>query len=292
MTDKVTGRIIRLISNRYQVLLEDGQIIDCLAKGKMRLGESPVCGDRVVVHVIDQQNMIEKILPRENMLIRPPIANVDQALIVMSAVKPTFSTFLVDQLLFLTAYYHIKPVIVVTKMDLNQDERLLTILQDYRNSGYQVYQAGKGLPLDPIKQVLAGKVSVLTGQSGVGKSTLINRLDPSFKLETQEISKALGRGKHTTRHVQLHPLLEGWVADTPGFSKLDFSMMSPDDLKAAVIDFQPYADQCRFRDCMHLKEPGCAIKQAVAEGRLSSIRYLHYQECLKMIEETRRDSYD
>ncbi len=286
------GRIIRLISNQYQVLLDDGQIVDCLAKGRLRLEDRLVCGDFVNVELSHDQYLIDSRNPRKNYLIRPPIANVDQALIVMSATEPEFSPFLVDQLLFLATYHEIKPILVVTKLDLLKTEEIKDILLEYENSGYQVILAGKNDDLNPLIEVIRGQVSVLTGQSGVGKSTILNRLDKSFQLATQEISRALGRGKHTTRHVELHKVKDGWIADTPGFSKLDFSIMSEYDLKESVLDFKEYAPECRFRDCFHINEPGCAVKQAIKAGKIPQRRYLHYQELLNQIKESRRDRYD
>lgn len=286
------GRIIRLISNQYQVLLNDGNIVDCIAKGRLRLEERLVCGDFVSVEESHDKHLIASRQARKNYLIRPPIANVDQALIVMSATLPDFSAFLVDQLLFLASFHQIEPILVVTKLDLLHDEEIIEILKEYEDSGYKVILAGKNNDLNPLIKVINNKVSVLTGQSGVGKSTILNRLDPNFALATQEISIALGRGKHTTRHVELHKVKDGWIADTPGFSKLDFSIMSEYDLKEAVLDFREYAPSCRFRDCFHINEPGCAVKHALEKGLIPTRRYIHYQELLEVIKESRKDKYD
>ncbi|MEA5026180.1 MAG: ribosome small subunit-dependent GTPase A [Erysipelotrichaceae bacterium] len=288
------GQIIRLISNQYLVLLDDQRIVDCIARGKVRLQMAPVVGDRVEVEHLEDKFGIEKIYPRLNYLKRPPMANIDQAIIVMSAVEPDFSALLVDQLIFLISCERILPILLVTKMDLvKPDDQIYQHIADYRNSGYQVILTGKEYDnFDVLSALLAHKVTVLTGQSGVGKSSFLNRLDPTFELITQEISVALGRGKHTTRHVELHAIGEGWIADTPGFSKLDFSLLTKEQLAASILDFQPYQGKCRFRDCLHDKEPGCCIKEAVANGTVSSIRYQHYLECLGYIEEGRKASYD
>ncbi|MDD2591557.1 MAG: ribosome small subunit-dependent GTPase A [Erysipelotrichaceae bacterium] len=288
------GKIIRLISNQYRVLLDDKRIVDCIAMGKIRLDKAPIAGDLVDVETYDDKYGIEKIYPRRNQLIRPPIANVDQAIIVMSAVEPDFSMTLVDQLIFLITCANIKPIIMISKMDLVKDMRvILSIIEDYQMGGYQVITTGKDEnDQQVIAEVLKDKITVLAGQSGVGKSSFLNRINPEFMLVTQKISQALGRGKHTTRHVELHQVMDGWVADTPGFSKLDFSNLTKDELANAVIDFAPYRGQCRFRDCLHDKEPGCAIKEAVEKGKVSKIRYLHYQQCLGFIEEKRKDIYD
>ena len=239
------GRIIKHISNQYTVLLEDDRIVPCVGMGKMRLGKTLVCGDFVEVTEYEHQNGIEKLLPRKNYLIRPPIANVDQALIVMSVVEPGFSSTLVDQLIFLISMERIEPVLVITKMDLI-DYDIDEIIQDYQNGGYRVIVTGNNIDNEELIAVLKNKVSVLTGQSGVGKSSLLNRLNPNFSIATQEISKALGRGKHTTRHTELFYINGGWIADTPGFSSLDFERLDVLRLAHSIEDFKPYAGQCKF----------------------------------------------
>ena len=285
------SRIIRIISNQYLVADEEGNRIECVAMGKVRLQDKPRVGDWVQITQFSDQTGIEKILPRKNSLIRPLIANVDQALIVMSAKDPDFSCTLVDRILFLIVHASIKPVLCITKMDLvSEDDPVHEWIQDYRNSGYQVVLSRREELSEELAEVLKDKVTVLTGQSGVGKSSLLNKLNPDFQLQTQEISKALGRGKHTTRHVELHEVAGGWVADTPGFSSLDFSHMSASDLAASVPDFAPYLGQCRFRDCIHQNEPGCAVKEAVQQNRISRIRYENYKECLTLVQ-GRKEKY-
>lgn len=290
------GRIIKLISNQYTVLLENQQTVECIARGKLRQDKAPLAGDEVEVIQFEDKYGIEKIYPRKNYLLRPPIANVDQALIVMSACEPDFSTILVDQLLFLISHAGIKPLLLITKMDLVTDQKQIQDhIDDYRSGGYQVLCSGKDQDekeLNELATVLKGKITVLSGQSGVGKSSMINRLSPEFSLQTQEISKALGRGKHTTRHVELHPVAGGWVADTPGFSKLDFSHIKKEELMYDILDFQPYLNQCRFRDCLHDKEPGCAVKEAKEKGLISPVRYRHYIDCLRIIEQGKKNLYD
>lgn len=266
------------------VLCGEEQLL-CVAMGKLRKDKAPVVGDMVKFERFSDQNGIQEILPRRNELIRPAIANVDQAIIVMSCKDPDFSTALIDRLIFLITYANIKPVLCVTKMDLltHDDEPILGHIQDYRDSGYEVYTTSKDASEAEIIVALQDKISVLTGQSGAGKSSLLNRIDPSFHLQTQEISKALGRGKHTTRHCELHAVAQGWVADTPGFSSLDFSHMNIQDLANVIPDFTRVQGECKFRNCIHMKEPGCVIVEAVENHEVSSIRYYHYQEVVEMI---------
>lgn len=283
------ARVIKIISNQYTVFTEEGQRLLAVAMGKLRLKKSPVVGDWVNIEQFQDTWGIQSIEPRFNELIRPLIANVDQAMIVTSLIQPDFSTTLLDRLIFLISYANIEPVIVVTKCDLlPEDDPVYLTISEYQQAGYRVLFTGRGMSVDPIKGALKGKVTVLTGQSGSGKSSLINRIDGSFELITQEISKALGRGKHTTRHSELHYVASGWVADTPGFSSLDFSAIDKDIFRWIVPDFKPYLGKCKFRNCMHENEPGCAVKAAVASKDISSIRYENYLECLKLIEEERK----
>ena len=279
-----TARIIKIISNQYEVLKENGEHVQCVAMGKLRKHKTPVVGDIVHIENFDSQVGIQKVLSRKNELIRPSIANVDQAIIVMSCKDPDFSTVLVDRLIFSVCYANIKPILCFTKMDLiNDEDEIHQKIQDYRNSGYEVYESGKGYACDELIKALKGKISVLTGQSGAGKSSLLNRIDPTFHLQTQQISKALGRGKHTTRHCELHEIAKGWVADTPGFSSMDFTHMDGLRLQACIPDFAPYLQQCKFNDCIHIAEPNCAIRQAVENGFINKERYEHYTEIIDMI---------
>ena len=274
------GRIIKIISNQYTILTNEGNHLPSLAMGKLRKGVSPVVGDNVLYDVEDGKGLIQEILPRKNYLVRPLIANVDQAVVVMSVVDPDFSYVLVDQLIFLICYQNITPVLLLTKTDLIEDRNKVDkIVNEYQSGGYQVFTTGIGENEEIITSILKDKITVLTGQSGVGKSSLLNRIDSNFKLSTQEISKALGRGKHTTRHVQLYEVAGGWIADTPGFSSLDFSEIDSKVLKDCIIDFQK-STSCKFRDCTHVNEPGCNVKKMVDEGLISKIRYENYLQIL------------
>lgn len=288
ITNMETGRIMKIVSNRYEVLCGE-QMVPCVAMGKLRKGKSPIVGDYVEIERFEDQNGIQKILPRHNELRRPPIANVDQAIIVMSCKDPDFSTTLIDRLIFQIAYAHIEPVICITKTDLiPENDAIFQSIQAYKESGYRVYTSSKQEAEDAFIAALKGKISVLTGQSGAGKSSLLNRIDPTFHLQTQEISKALGRGKHTTRHCELHEIAGGWVADTPGFSSMDFSHMDIIALAECIPDFKPFVQGCQFRDCKHLNEPNCAIQSAILDGTLSKDRYEHYKEVVQMISQYKR----
>lgn len=284
------ARIIKIISKNYTVQLENGEKVDAILMGKVRLQTSPVAGDLVELKYNNNQYTIEKICPRTNHLVRPPVANVDQALIVMSVKDPDFSTTLIDRLSFLIMHANIKPVLVITKTDLGITPEVQKAIEEYQKGPMEVLLNAKEY-LDPsLAKILAHKISVLTGQSGAGKSTLLNSLEPSFHLETQEISKALGRGKHTTRHNELHEVANGLVADTPGFSSIDFSDIKDDELDECVIDFVPYLHQCKFNDCKHNKEPGCKIKEEVEKGTIPETRYKNYLAVLEMIQQ-RREKY-
>lgn len=282
------GTIIKNISNQYEVLLEDGSICSTVAMGKVRMDKKPLVGDHVLVEKFESQVGIQKILERKNQLLRPAIANVDQALIVMSSIEPDFSTTLIDRLIFLISIANIEPVLCISKMDLvDKDHEIYQKIEDYRKSGYRVYLTGHDFDETEIIECFDHKITVLTGQSGAGKSSLLNRINPEFSLHTQKTSKALGRGKHTTRHCELFPIGNGWVADTPGFSSLDFSRVNLIELKDKIKDFQ-IDEECRFRDCVHLDEPDCAIKKAVHDGRISTIRYQNYKDVAALIKQHKR----
>lgn len=284
MNNMELGRIIKHISNQYEVLTQDNERIQCVAMGKLRKGVSPIVGDLVEYEKLDDKYAIQKIMPRKNQLKRPVICNVDQAIVVMSAKDPDFSCALLDRLLFLITYANIKPIICITKLDLiDENDIVYEYITDYKKSGYEVHLSGTGFDTDDVARILKGKISVLTGQSGAGKSSLINRIDPSFKIHTQAISKALGRGKHTTRHCELFLINGGWLGDTPGFSSLDFSGMTIQKLTNAIVDFKPFLGKCKFNDCTHVNEPGCAIKKGVDEKSISSIRYKSYCEVVNTI---------
>lgn len=273
------GLIIKNISDLYVVKSND-KIYNCKAKGLFRKeGITPTVGDKVI---FDKEKMvITDILTRKNILVRPPISNVDQAIIVMSVVNPTFSTNLVDKFINIIEYNNIKPILCLTKLDLLEDKTSINKYIDYYKSiGYEVIL---NTEIDKIKCILKNKITVITGQSGVGKSTLLNKLDENLSLKTNEISYALGRGKHTTRHVKLINLFGGYVADTPGFSSLTFIGMKKEDIRDNMIEFNNYKDKCRYKDCMHLKEDECEIKRMVEEGKILKSRYENYEKFVNEI---------
>lgn len=266
------GKIIKLISNDYTVLTQNQKYV-CKSRGKFRnMKINPLVGDEVIFD--ENNNYILEVLPRKNYLLRPPVANVDQAVIITSVKHPDFSSNLLDKLLCIIEFNNIKPIICFTKLDLldyNELEEIKKII-DYYKKIYEVYINDD---IEKIKHIFKDKITVFTGQSGAGKSTLLNKLDNSLQIKTNEISIALGRGKHTTRHVELIPLYDGLVADTPGFSAVDFADMTNADIRDNFIEFNNYRENCKYKDCMHNKEDECAIKKEIDHNILKS-RYENY----------------
>lgn len=275
----MNGKIVRIISNLYTVDINSVKY-DCRARGKFRKdGISPLVGDEVVVDV--ENNYIIEIKPRKNQLTRPSIANVDNALIITSVKEPELSLNLLDKQLTLINLNNIEPIIILTKLDLLNEQELksIKIIKEYYQSvGYQVINNTEDKKL---LNLIKNKISVLTGQSGVGKSTLLNFLDKDLNLKTQKISKSLGRGVHTTRHVELFEIEKSLIADTPGFSSLNFKDYQKEDIKNTFYEFNNY--QCEFKNCMHINELECAIKDAVNNKEILKSRYENY---LKIIKET------
>ena len=272
----IEGLIIKNVSDLYVVKSLD-KLYNCKAKGIFRKKKLiPTVGDRVL---IDKDKLvITDILSRKNILVRPPIANIDQAIIVMSVKNPEFSTNLVDKLLVMIEYNNIKPIICLTKLDLLKDEDI-SFINYYKTIGYEVVL---NTELDKIKKLLNNKITVITGQSGVGKSTLLNKLDSTLLLKTNDISYALGRGKHTTRHTELYPLYGGLIADTPGFSSLSLEM-TKEAIRDNFVEFNIYKDKCKYRDCMHLNEDDCEIKRLVNNGTILKSRYDNYVKFINEI---------
>lgn len=275
------GRIIKALSGFYYVAT-NGEIYQCKGRGVFRKKNiTPLVGDMVTFDVSgEKEGYILEIHERKNELVRPPIANIDQAIIVTSAVKPAFNATLLDRFLVLVESKLIQPVIFFTKMDLAEQDRhrFETYQQDYQKIGYDVelLSVKHTDHLSMLKQYLKDKITVIAGQSGVGKTTLLNAIDPALALKTGEISASLGRGRHTTRHVELLPMFGGLVADTPGFSSLEFRDLTESELADCFPEIKQRTANCKFRGCTHIKEPKCAIKQAVENGEIADYRYEHY----------------
>ncbi|WP_445479625.1 ribosome small subunit-dependent GTPase A [Lysinibacillus irui] len=284
------GQIRKALSGYYYVY--DGQqLIQCRGRGVFRnRGESPLVGDMVeyTMETEGSDGTIQKILARQNELVRPPIANIDQGILVFSVKEPNFNTILLDRFLVVLESFHVHPIICLTKMDLlNSEERkeLQQYIEDYQSMGYTVLQTYKDEEelIGRLQPILKGKTTVLAGQSGVGKSTLLNTLIPDLNLKTGIISQSLGRGKHTTRHVELIEVCDGLLADTPGFSSFDFDEIEKEELGACFPEMAKIADDCKFRGCLHLKEPKCAVKAAVEAGDIRDYRYKHYEQFMQEI---------
>ena len=273
-----TPYIVKGIGGFYYVKTADG-IVECRAKGIFRRrGVTPVAGDRVRLEHEAGTAVIAEILPRKNVFVRPPVANVDQFFIVASTVQPVPSTLVIDKLSAIAVDRGAQPVLVITKGDLYGAD---TLAQCYSTAGFPVLcvNAATGEGLAPLRDMLAGKLSVFSGNSGVGKSTLLGALMPGCELETAEISQKLGRGRHTTREVVLYEAHGGLVADTPGFASLDMARAAAipkENLELAFPDIARLFGQCRFTGCSHLSEVGCAVREAMHRGEIARTRYESY----------------
>ncbi len=266
------GQIIKIVSDLHYVSCND-EVYPCKCRGIFRKEHiTPVVGDYVLFSI--EKKLIEEILPRKNEFERPKVSNIDQAFIVTSLVNPNFSLNLLDKMLVLMELHNVKAIICITKEDLVSDlelEKIRKTLDYYKSLGYEVVSNQE---IDKIKALIKGKTSVFTGQTGAGKSTLLNKLNPNWNLETGEVSLALGRGRHTTRVVELFSLFDGKVMDTPGFSALDFNKYSKEEIRDAFIEFSMYP--CPFKDCMHTKEKECIVKQEVISNNILDSRYTNY----------------
>lgn len=278
------GVVIRGYSGFYYVQVNDA-IWECSLRGRLRQNRQKVLpGDRVKVTWLKKdKGVVEEVLPRRSELIRPPIANVDQVVIVMALSNPEPNLKLLDRLLILVEHEQVKPVICLSKADLVNPTKIAPLERVYQETGYPVVvtSATEGRGLEALREHLTEKISVLAGPSGVGKSTLLNAIQPGLSLKTAPVSPKIGRGRHTTRHVELLPLTcGGLVADTPGFSILSLPKMKREELVGYFPDLSRYVARCRFSSCLHAQEPDCAVKQALAEGKIDTNRYRHYLEFL------------
>ena len=273
----MNGQIIKVISNDYTVKLENNEKIVCKARGVFRNKNiTPLAGDYCFV---DEKNkLITKIFDRKNSLNRPPVSNIDAALILMSTINPDFSITLLDKMITIIEYNNIEPVIVISKTDLLFNDDIKSVMDYFKNIGYKVFLNSE---VEDILKYIENKTVILTGQSGSGKSSLLNKIDSSLNLKTDEISKALGRGKHTTRAVTFYEIGTSLIADTPGFSALSFVDMSKENIRDCFNEFNTYRDRCKYRDCMHIKEDECEIKRLVSEGKINKERYNDYIDFIK-----------
>lgn len=274
------GQVVKVISDINTVSYE-GELFNCRSRGLFRK-------EKIVVRVgdyvkFDENNIIYELLPRKNEFIRPFVSNIDQAFLVTSVKHPDFSANLLDKFLILMEYNSVLPIICLTKLDLCNQEELLDvedIRKYYQKIGYRVIN---NTDYETIKELMKDKTTVFTGQTGVGKSTLLNHLDTSLNLKTNEISMALGRGKHTTRHVELINIAGGKVLDTPGFSAFSFDDIPREGIRDGFIEFQNY--ECKYRDCFHLNENMCGVKEAVSNGEILKNRYENY---VKIVSEVKK----
>ena len=279
MENKQTGRILRSLSGFYDVQTPVG-LITCRGRGHLRRGvDIPLTGDLVEISVEKGKGMVEKILPRKNHFVRPAVANVDALVVFAANVNPVTEPFLIDRVAAIAGDQEVPVVLCINKCDLDPAVDLERI---YKNAGFTVIMtsAETGEGVEELRATIAGKLGAFTGNSGVGKSSILNRLAPELGLATGEVSEKLGRGRHTTRHVELYKLGEDtYVADTPGFSSFDTDQMDvilKENLQYAFPDFGKYIGDCQFRDCSHRKEPGCAVTAAVAAGKIEQSRYDSY----------------
>ena len=284
------GRIVRSLSGFYDVQTHEG-VITCRGRGSLRrAGESPLTGDMVEITVENGKGMVERILPRRNRFIRPAVANVDALVVFASNANPVTEPFLIDRVAAIAGDQEVPVYICVNKCDLDPGVDLLRI---YSHAGFPVIRAsaGTGEGVAELRELLRGKLTAFTGNTGVGKSSMLNALCPALQLATGEVSSKLGRGRHTTRHVELYCLDETtFVADTPGFSSFDTEQMDvllKENLQYAFSDFAPYLSKCQFHDCSHRKEPGCRIRLAVEQGELEETRYESYLRLYEKAEQVK-----
>ena len=289
------GKIIKGIAGFYYIYAENDEIYECKAKGIFRKdNRKPLVGDNVEIEVLDEQEKegsVTAILPRKNSLIRPAVANVDQAFVIFAMENPKPNFMLLDRFLIMMEKENVPAVICFNKKDLATEEELEFLYETYKSCGYQVILSStfNGEGLEEIREILKGKTTVVAGPSGVGKSSITNALQENVQMETGEISKKLKRGKHTTRHSQVIPVgKDTYLMDTPGFSSLYLTDIEEQELKDYFPEFREYENQCRFQGCRHIHEPGCAVKEALNNHKISSLRYEDYLGLHEEIKEKRR----
>ena len=289
------GKIIKGIAGFYYIYAEDGNIYECKAKGIFRKDNfKPLVGDNVEITVLNEEEKegsVTSILPRRNSLIRPAVANVDQAFLIFAKENPKPNFLLLDRFLIMMEQQGIPVVICFNKKDVGEKEEMEKLYEIYTGCGYRVVLSStyEGEGMDEIHEILKGKTTVVAGPSGVGKSSITNCMQGEVQMETGEISKKLKRGKHTTRHSQVIPVEKNtFLVDTPGFSSLYLTDMKEEELRDYFPEFVMYEPQCRFQGCMHIHEPGCAVKEALSEGEISQQRYDNYLALYEELKEKRR----
>ena len=290
------GKIIKGIAGFYYVHVpSEDEIFECKAKGIFRKQDiKPLVGDDVEIDTNDQtegKGTITRILPRKNEIIRPAVANVDQAMVIFAAAEPTPNLNLLDRFLITMQRQKVHTIICFNKKDIGNRKEMGLLIDTYMRSGYEVISTSvlKEDGITPIQGYLKGKTTVLAGPSGVGKSSLINIINPKAQMETGSVSEKIKRGKHTTRHSELIYVDDNtYVMDTPGFSSLYIHEIDKEELKNYFIEFNEYENKCRFIGCMHLNEPGCAVKEALKEGKISGIRYDNYKALYTELKDIRR----
>lgn len=289
------GKIIKGIAGFYYIYAEDGNVYECKAKGIFRKDNfKPLVGDNVEITVLNEEEKegsVTSILPRRNSLIRPAVANVDQAFLIFAMENPKPNFLLLDRFLIMMEQQEIPVVICFNKKDVGEKEEMEKLYEIYTGCGYRVVLSStyEGEGMDEIHEILKGKTTVVAGPSGVGKSSITNCMQGEVQMETGEISKKLKRGKHTTRHSQVIPVEKNtFLVDTPGFSSLYLTDMKEEELRDYFPEFVMYEPQCRFQGCMHIHEPGCAVKKALSEGKISQQRYDNYLALYEELKEKRR----
>lgn len=289
------GKIIKGIAGFYYIYAEDGNVYECKAKGIFRKDNfKPLVGDNVEITVLNEEEKegsVTSILPRRNSLIRPAVANVDQAFLIFAMENPKPNFLLLDRFLIMMKQQEIPAVICFNKKDVGEKEEMEKLYEIYTGCGYRVVLSStyEGEGMDEIHEILKGKTTVVAGPSGVGKSSITNCMQGEVQMETGEISKKLKRGKHTTRHSQVIPVEKNtFLVDTPGFSSLYLTDMKEEELRDYFPEFIMYEPQCRFQGCMHIHEPGCAVKKALSEGKISQQRYDNYLALYEELKEKRR----
>jgi len=278
------GIITKGIGGFYYIDTVD-EVFECKARGKFRHDElTPMVGDKVEITVENGKGVIEKIYERSSELTRPMVSNVSQAFIVFAIKDPDLNMELLNRFILLCEYNNIKPIICINKIDLCEKEEYLYIKDIFKDLGYELLfiKAKEEDNLKPLKKMLKDNVTVLCGPSGSGKSTILNSLIGNYKMETGEVSKKIGRGKHTTRHSELIQIEQGFLLDTPGFSTLDVDIMPKEELQYLFPEFSSYR-QCKFNSCLHNKEPGCKVKESLDKGNISRVRYDFYIKTLEEI---------